>query len=318
MSDHVRFHADASALFRRLHLRARLLEALRAFFRGLGFVEVETPIVCTSPGVETHLAAMETRVNGHPMYLTTSPEFHMKRLVAVGFEKVFQVTRAFRDGEFGDRHNPEFTMVEWYRRDADYGAIMDDTQNLIQHLARTLWGRPEAPEAPGFRHAIPLAGPWPRVTFADAFARAGVGDPFSMSFDERCRALIDGVEACVGAERPEFLVEYPADMASLARLKPGDPRVAERFECYAGGLELCNGFSELPDADAYVARCEADLAERTRLKLPAYPIDDRYVRMLREGMPPCAGNALGFDRVVMLLTGAPMLRDVVAFPLDVA
>lgn len=318
MSDHVRFHADGSALFRRLGLRARLLEGLRAYFRGLGFLEVETPIVCTSPGVETHLAAMETRVNGHVMYLTTSPEFHMKRLVAVGFDKVFQVTRAFRDGEFGDRHNPEFTMVEWYRRDADYGAIMDDTQGLLQFLAKSLWGVAEAPEVPGVRPAMSLAGRWPRVPFAEAFARAGAGDPFAMSFDDRCAALVDRVEACVGADRPEFLVEYPADMASLARLKPGDPRVAERFECYAAGLELCNGFSELPDADTYVARCETDLAERARLGLPAYPIDARYVRMLREGLPPCAGNALGFDRVAMLLTGAPTLRDVVAFPLDVA
>ncbi len=318
MSDYVRFHADGSALFRRLQLRARILDALRAYFRDRGFLEVDTPIVCTSPGVETHLAAMETRVSKHVMYLTTSPEFHMKRLVAIGFDRVFQVTRAFRDGEFGDRHNPEFAMVEWYRRDADYEAIMDDTQGLLQHLATELWGRAEAPPVPGVRPAMDLAGRWPRVTFAEAFSRADAGDPFSMSFDDRCEALVDRVEACVGNDRPEFLVEYPADMASLARLKPGDRRVAERFECYAAGLELCNGFSELPDADAYVARCEVDLAERERLGLPAYPIDERYVSMLREGLPPCAGNALGLDRVVMLLTGATRLRDVVAFPMDVA
>lgn len=316
MSDYVRFHADDSALFRRLKQRGRLLDALRSYFRGLGFLEVDTPIVCTSPGVEPHLAALATTACGHVKYLTTSPEFHMKRLLAVGYDRVFQVTRAFRDGEFGDRHNPEFTMVEWYRRDADYSAIMDDTQGLIQYLAKTLWGRPEAPAIPGVRPALPLGGPWPRVTFAQAFARAGAADPSVMSFDDRCAALVDRVEGCVGVERPEFLIEYPADMASLARLKPGDPGVAERFECYAAGLELCNGFSELPDADAYLARCHADLAERERLGLPAYPIDDRYVSMLRDGLPPCAGNALGFDRVVMLLTGAPRLRDVTAFPFD--
>jgi len=294
------------------------MDALRAFFRGLGFVEIETPIVCTSPGVETHLAALETKACGHVKYLTTSPEFHMKRLLAVGFDKVFQVTKAFRDGELGDRHNPEFSMVEWYRVDADYNVMMDDTQALLQFLTKTLWSSYVVPEAPGVRPAIDMGGRWERIPFKVAFERAGLGDPAAMDFDERCLALVDTVEGSIGRHAPEFLIEYPADMASLALLKSGDPSVAERFECYAGGLELCNGFSELPDADLYVERCEADLAARASMGLPLYPIDHRYVSMLREGLPRCAGNALGFDRVVMLLTGAANLSEVIAFPFDQA
>jgi lysyl-tRNA synthetase class 2 len=318
MSDLVRFHRDDSALVTRLRQRARLLDLLRGFFRDHGFVEVETPIVCSSPGVETHLEALETRVGPHRMYLTTSPEFHMKRLVAIGMDRVFQVTRAFRGSEVGDRHNPEFTMVEWYRANEGYGAIMDDCEALLAHLAIGLHGVARSPEVPGVRPALDLAPPCPRTMFADAFAAAGVPDWRALPLDDRFLALAERVEPRLGATRPEFLIEYPIDQASLAVPKADDPAVAERFELYAAGLELANGFTELADADAYVARCEADLAERRRLGLPKYPIDERYVSMLRDGMPPCAGVALGFDRVAMLLTGAATIRDVLAFPIDLA
>jgi lysyl-tRNA synthetase class 2 len=318
MSDHVRFHRNNATLFRNIRQRSRLMSGLRRFFMDRGFLEVETPIVCASPGVETHLAAMAVRACNRSMYLTTSPEFHMKRLIAVGFDKVFQVTRAFRDGEAGDRHNPEFTMVEWYRRDADYHSIMDDCEALLSTLATDLNGSPMAPEVPGLRPAIDLAPPYRRLSFRQAFQRAGLADPLEMPLDERFELLVERVEPRIGESVPEFLLEYPADQASLGRLKPGDPGVAERFELYAGGMELSNGFSELTDADAYLARCEADLAERSRLRLPLYPIDERYVSMLRDGMPPCAGTALGFDRLAMLLLGASSIREVLAFPLDVA
>ncbi|MBM4395005.1 MAG: elongation factor P--(R)-beta-lysine ligase [Deltaproteobacteria bacterium] len=318
MSDIVRFQGDGAALLRRLRDRARVTELLRAFFRDRGFLEVETPIVVSSPGVEVHLAALETSVSRRRMYLTTSPEFHMKRLIAAGAGAIFQATRAFRDGEAGGRHNPEFGMVEWYRTGVDYGAIMDDCEALLAHLARGLLGSSVAPEVPGLRPAVDLSPPWPRVTFREAFARAGEGDPAALATDDRTLVLAERVEPLVGTTRGEFLIEYPADAASLGRLKPSDPTVAERFEAYAGGLELANGFSELTDADAYVARCEADLAERRRLGLPGYPVDARYVSMLREGLPPCAGVALGLDRVVMLLTGAASIRDVMAFPIDLA
>ncbi len=318
MSDLVRFHQDNAALMGRLRDRARLLHLLRDFFDSQGFVEVETPIVCTSPGVETHLEALEVRVGRLPMYLTTSPEFHMKRLVSVGFDRVWQLTRAFRGAEIGDRHNPEFAMVEWYRSDATYDAIMDDCEALLGHLATGLRGTADSPAVPGLRPALSLRPPWPRTTFESAFARAGNADWRALPLDDRFLALADRVEPLLGQSTPEFLVDYPVDQAALARLKPGDPTVAERFEVYAGGMELGNGWSEVCDADVYVARCEADLAERRRLGLPEYPVDERYVSALRDGLPPCAGVALGFDRIVMLLTGARSIRDVLAFPVDLA
>ena len=309
MSDLVRFHDNDSALVRALRLRAGLLARTRAFFADRGFVEVETPIVCSSPGVETHLAALETRAAGRTMYLTTSPEFHMKRLVAVGMDRIFQVTRAFRGGEVGDRHNPEFAMVEWYRVGVDYRAIMDDCEALLRHLAEGL-----------ALADLTRPGPYPRTTFDDAFGRAGLPEWRSLDFDDRILALAEKVEPLLAREGPEFLIDYPVDQASLAQLRPTPDAqsVAERFELYARGLELANGFTEVTDADEYIRRCDADLAERDRLGLPRYPVDERYVSMLRDGIPPCAGVALGFDRVVMLLAGTTRIRDVMAFPIDLA
>lgn len=318
MSDHVRFFDGKPSLFQNIPVRARCLALLREFFAARGFIEVETPIVCTSPGVETHLAAMPVSCMNHTMYLTTSPEFHMKRLVSVGFDRVFQVTRAFRDGERGERHNPEFTMVEWYRRDCDYGVIMDDSQELLRHVAMGIGGRLEFPGIDGVRGPISLENDFRRVTMLQAFAELGLPSPFGMTLEERDQVAVDHLDFHLGRHEPEFLVEYPADQASLARKKPEDPRVAERFELYCGGLELENGFSELADADEYLERCRIDLAERARLGLPQYPIDERYVSMLRDGMPVCAGTALGFDRLVMLACGARTIRDVIAFPWDQA
>lgn len=296
--------------------RARLLALLRHWFADRGFLEVETPLLCSSPGVETHLAALETRVAGRAMYLTTSPEFHMKRLVAAGFDRVFQVTRAFRDGERGALHNPEFTMVEWYRAGAGYESIMEDCESLLHDLASGLLGEAAAPGVPGARDAVSLARPFARRTFREAFRDAGVEEALDLPPDDRARVFVDRVEPRIGRARAEFLIEYPADMASLGRLKPGDPSVAERFELVAGGLEVANGFTEVCDADEFLARCEWHLAERRRRGLPDYPVDARYVTMLRNGLPPCAGVALGFDRVAMLLCGAATIQEVLAFPVD--
>lgn len=318
MSDHVRFHRDESRIFNLLSMRSRILQLTRQFFIDRGFLEVETPIVCSSPGVEVHLDAMEVRAGREIRYLTTSPEFHMKRLVAVGFDRVFQVTRAFRSGEYGTRHNPEFTMIEWYRRGEDYSAIMRDCEDLLSHLAIEINGHATSLEVPALRPRLDLTPPYRQTTVIDAFARAGLPSPIGMDPVRRDELLVERVEPLLGRPTPEFLTEYPADAASLAQLKSDNPEAAERFELYAGELELANGFSELSDADLYVARCEADLAQRKEMGLPEYPIDHHYVSMLRDGMPTCAGTALGFDRVVMLLLGAGSISDVIAFPWDLA
>lgn len=305
-------------LLRNLPLRGALLRALREFFWEEGFLEVETPIACASPGVEVHLTPFRLEGPGlrhESRWLTTSPEFHMKRLLAAGMDRIFQVTRAFRAGERGDRHNPEFTIIEWYRVGVDYRAIQDDCERLVQHLARAL-GIRESPEIPSVRAPLILEGPWPRTSFQEAFRRAGAPDPFPLDPEARDLLLVERVEPTLGRDRPEFLVEYPADQASLARLSDRDPRVAERFELYGAGLELANGFTEVLDADEYLRRCREDLEARRALGLVEPPVDMRYVEALRSGLPPCAGVALGFDRVAMLLLGAARIDEVLAFPFE--
>lgn len=305
---------------RNLPLRSALLRGLREFFWEQGFLEVETPIACASPGVEVHLSPFRLEGPGlrfESRWLTTSPEFHMKRLLAAGMDRIFQVTRAFRAGERGDRHNPEFTMVEWYRVGVDDRAIQRDCERLLFHLGRTI-GLEKSPEVPGERSALRLEPPYPRIPFQEAFRRAGAPNPFSCDLVQRDLLLVEKVEPTLGRETPVFLVDYPADQASLARISPHDPRVAERFELYAGGLELANGFSEVSDADEYLRRAQADLAARRALGLPEPPVDERYLEALRRGLPPCAGVALGFDRVVMILLGARRIDEVIAFPFEVA
>jgi len=305
-------------LLRNLPLRGRLPRSLREFFWNAGFLEVETPIACASPGGEVHLSPFRLEGAGlrhESRWLTTSPEFHMKRLVGMGFDRIFQVTRAFRAGERGERHNPEFTIVEWYRVGVDYRAIQEDCEGLLQHRGRSI-GIVVTPSVPSGRESLDLCSPWPRTSFEEAFRRAAAVDPFSLEPEARDLLLVDAVEPTLGRGRPEFLVEYPADQASLARLSDRDPRVAERFELYAAGLELANGFTEVSDADEYLRRCRADLQARRALGLVEPPVDSRYVEALRRGLPPCAGVALGFDRVAMLLLGSARIEEVLAFPFE--
>lgn len=314
MSDIVRFHRDN--LLKRLHDRARITALLREFFTHNGFLEVETPILCSSPGVECHLAAFDLFVGSSKKYLSTSPEYHMKRLLAVGLERIFQVTRAFRAGEMGRRHNPEFTIVEWYRIGVGYEAIMEDCEALLAYLCRGLHGTTKLPEVFGMRRDFDFTPPYRRTSFFQAFEEAGYSP--HLPLDERFLVLSEHIEPNLGSSGPEFLYDYPADQASLARLKPTNPNVAERFELYVTGIELANGFTEITDPDDFIARCEHESAERRRLNLPQYPIDERYVAMLKNGLPPCAGVALGLDRLVMVLTGAKKIQEVMAFPIDIA
>lgn len=297
-----------------LRLRHRVLRETRAFFDARGFVEVETPALVSSPGTELHIDAFEVMGARAPRWLSPSPELHMKRLLCARMERIYQVCHAFRRDEQGGMHEPEFTMVEWYRARAGSDEVMRDTEDLVAHLAGVL-----AAGAPALRRGgrrIDAAPPWERLSVREAFERHAsvrlddvVGDD-----DAFHRVLVDEIEPRLGHERPTFLTRYPARMASLARLHPDDPSVADRFEVYVAGVELCNGFGELTDADEQRRRFERDVEERRRLGKPAHPIDERFLAALARGMPASGGNALGFDRLLMLLTGADAVADVMAFP----
>ena len=319
-----------------LLLRQRLIDALRAFFRAQGFVEVETPILQRSPGMEPHLMAFPTRLEapdgrGELRYLHTSPEFACKKLLAAGEPRLFTLARVFRNRERSATHHPEFTMLEWYRAGADYTALMADCEALLDAIAAALslsawrWqGR-----------AIPQARPFQRIAVREACIRWAGVDLFAHPEAEGLRAalraaglraadddswddlvtrlLIERVEPKLGLERPTFLIDYPISQAALARPKPGEPRLAERFELYVGALELANAFSELVDPAEQRRRFEADMALKERLYKKRYPIDEDFLAALAT-MPPAAGIALGLDRLVMLATGAARIEDVLWAP----
>jgi elongation factor P--(R)-beta-lysine ligase len=295
-----------------LHMRARLLHSTRAFFESRGYLEVETPSLVPSPGLDTHLDAFETDGPPESRYLTTSPEYQMKRLLVGGAARIFQIGKAFRKGERGDRHNPEFTMVEFYRKAAAVSDIMRDTEQLI---ARLTGGSVLVDGA-----SYCVQPPFLRLTVRQAFqTHAGIDEAELLQLadtnhDKFFELLAFVVEPAL-AKLPEavFLTEYPAQFASLARKKESDPRYAERFELYVAGLELCNGFGELTCASEQEQRFMLDQAERKKLGKPVYPIDQRFLEALRQGMPECSGNAIGFDRVCALACGTREIGRTLAF-----
>ena len=322
--------------------RARLQAEVRAFFAERGYEEVETPCLVPAPGMETHLDAFHAPFLPEgggalrPLWLHTSPEYAMKRLLAEGFPRVFQLARVFRNGELSSTHNPEFTMLEFYRAEADYQGIMQDLETLLDRCARALTGGSCVAGAGG--GPLELAAPYERVPVADLFARqAGVdlaacgGDAAALreallargldpgrpgdSFDDLFfRVFLDRIEPALAATgRPVYAVDWPASMAALSRVKAADPRFAERFELYAGGLELANGFSELTDAAEQRWRLQEERALRARLGRPVYPLDERFLDAVGR-MPAAGGVAVGLDRVLMLLTGARAIDDVLLFP----
>jgi lysyl-tRNA synthetase class 2 len=295
--------------------RARVVAAIRGFFEGRGFLEVETPLVVPSPGMDLHLYAAQVGVLATaPRYLATSPEYQMKRLLADGYPRIFQMCKCYRCDEIGSRHNPEFTMLEWYRAPGGVEDVMRDTEQLV---AAVTGGAVRLDD-----RVIDATPPYARMTVSEAFERyAGMSPSETLSaaaFDEDrfFRALVDQVEPALAAlPHAIFLTEYPATHASLARRKPGDPRVAERFELYLAGVELCNGFGELTDPVEQRARFEHDQAERRARELPVYPIDERFLEALAR-MPPAGGNALGVDRLVALACGTTEIARVMAFADD--
>jgi lysyl-tRNA synthetase class 2 len=301
---------------KRLSERALICAEVRRFFDARGFVEVETPVMVPSPGLDLHLDAfvVERGDRGAPRWLVTSPEYQMKRLLADGWPRIYQIARCFRRGEMGPRHNPEFTMLEWYRADANIDDIMCDTEQLVAAVTR------EAVHL-GSR-TVEVRPPLERLTVCDAFSRfAGwtqdeMLDAATHDEERYFRALVEKVEPAL--ERFDcgvFLVDYPLSQASLARRKPADPRFAERFELYVAGVEVCNGFGELVDPVEQRERLMRHQEERGARGLPVYPIDERFLDALAR-VPPSSGNALGLDRLVALACGTTEIASVVAFTAD--
>ena len=316
-----------------LRERAKIIAGIRRFFDEKGFVEVETPLMVPQPGMEPHLEAFQTTYEMRQFYLHTSPEYAMKRLLAAGFERIYQICKVFRHEPVGRMHMPEFTMLEWYRAYADYTDIMVDTEYLIAGLATDLYG--ESVVRTG-QYAVDLTPPWERISVREAMLRyAGIrADPYSetAAFIRQAghstvdkddppdvaffKVFLDRVEPHLGVQKPAILYDYPAPMAALAKRKYDAPDLAERFEVYIAGVELCNAFTELNDPDEQRQRLEEEAAQRVREGKPAYPIDECFLSALEYGMPPSGGIALGVDRLIMLLTGASSIGEVMAFPMS--
>lgn len=313
-----------------LKRRALLTQGVRHFFSGRGYLEVETPCVVPAPGEEVHLrcfrTVLETPEGGcETRYLHTSPEFAMKRLVAATGEKIFQLARVWRNGERSATHAPEFTLLEWYRPNADLASLMDETERLLRSLL------PPRLETRG--SVLEIDAPFVRLTMQEAFARyAGVPDLLETGArndavalaaqagatlregesweDLFFRLLLERVEPQIGQTHPTFLTHWPAPQAALARRDPTDDRAALRFELYAAGLELANAFEELTDVTEQRARFVHDRARRVAWAPDHdWPLDEAFLAALPD-MPPCSGIALGFDRLVMLATGAPRIDDI--------
>lgn len=282
--------------------RAAILHKVRAFFIGQGYLEVETPHRIPANAPETHIDP----VPSGDWAMHTSPEIAMKRLLAAGHEKIFQICRVWRDGERGRFHLPEFTLLEWYRSGIDYRSLMTECRELLLHIV------PEGMlTRPGCQ--INLSPPWEELTVAEAFSNyASMNLTQALASDCFEEVLTTEVEPKLGKTRPTFLTEYPAEMAALARIKPDDPRVAERFELYIDGLELANAFSELTDPIEQRKRFAADEERRRAVGKTPYPLPERFLDQLT-AMPEAAGIALGLDRLVMLVAGAQSIDDVVAF-----
>jgi elongation factor P--(R)-beta-lysine ligase len=334
-----------------LQLRSELLAFTRACFASRGYWEVETPVLSRDVVVDAYLEPFVTRARtgancaktdgADELFLQTSPEFGMKRLVAAGASAIYQMTRAFRRGEIGERHNPEFTIVEWYRT----GSTYHEQMGFVEELVRGFFERVAELKKRGLadwpgRAPEPLPVPFPRLAYDEAFAQAvgqrvlgrsavelarlaesiGLAAPPSLAADD-----VDGwlnlilalrVEPVLSRKPALFLYDYPPGQAALAQIHPGPPAVAERFELYLGGLEICNGYQELTDAEELRRRIGIQAALRRRDGNRPLPEHGRLLEAMDAGLPECAGVALGFDRLLMAAVGATSLAEVVAFPFD--
>jgi len=289
-------------LLERLRLRDLVVRRLRCWFQARGYLEVETPQRVACPGIDAHLDALPA---GDGLFLATSPELEMKQLLAAGCRRIVQFARAFRAGELGERHGAEFTLLEWYAAGEDYRDLMASTEQLVAEAAATL----EAGGLDTRRAAWPQ--PFLRLGVDDAFLRwAGWRPSREFCEDRFFRDFVEKVEPQLSGLGAVFLLDWPAAAGALARRKAADPAVCERVELFLDGVEICNGFSELTDPREQEERFERENAGRRRRGREPYPVHRRFLDALTSGIPDCAGNALGVDRLLMALTGSRRLADV--------
>lgn len=315
-----------------LRVRARILGRVRAFLDHLGALEVETPLLSHAAATDVHVQSLVTcytgpgAAQGGKLYLHTSPEFPMKRLLAAGSGSIYQLCKVFRDGESGRLHNPEFTLLEWYQTGDDHHALMDRVAALLEHALDGLLALPPATKITYreafLRHAgiDPFADPAALRDWATRRGLAPASAPEVLAADDvdgwRDLVLTHAVEPNLGRGRPVFVYDYPASQAALARVRAGTPPLAERFELYLEGVELANGYHELADTGELSRRFDSDLERRRARGLPAVARDEHLLAAMESGLPDCAGVAIGIDRLIMLATGAPDLGSVLAFPLE--
>ena len=289
-----------------LQARAEIIRSIREFFVAGGYLEVDTPLLIPAPAPELHIDAVPA--NGG--FLHTSPELCMKRLLAAGFERLFQICHCWRSGERGSRHLPEFTMLEWYRAGSDYRGLMAECEELLRFVA----GTQGSGETLSFRGTdISITESFDRLSVREAFLRfAGLSMEQALAAGRFDEVMTELIEPRLGWERPTFIYDYPACRSALARLKAADPAVAERFELYIGGVELANAFSELTDPVEQRARFVREARARADCGKAAYPVAEKFLGELKH-LPSAAGIALGIDRLVLVLTDSARIDDVVAF-----
>ncbi|MDX7992440.1 elongation factor P--(R)-beta-lysine ligase [Xenorhabdus littoralis] len=316
-----------SAPIANLLKRAEILAEIRRFFADRGVLEIETPAMSQATVTDVHLVPFQTQfigpgaADGLTLYLMTSPEYHMKRLLAAGSGSIYQMGKSFRNEEAGRHHNPEFTMLEWYRPHYDMYRLMNEVDDLLQQILDC-----ESAESLSYQQAFIRYLDIDPLTVSKEKLRevAAKLDLSNIADQEEDRDIllqllfVMGVEPQIGIEKPTFIYHFPASQAALAEISKEDHRVAQRFEVYFKGMELANGFRELTDSNEQRQRFELDNRKREAMGLPVQPIDEYLLAALAHGMPECAGVALGVDRLIMLALGAERISEVIAFPVGIS
>jgi elongation factor P--(R)-beta-lysine ligase len=324
-------------------VREKVLDSIRSYFKSQGFHECNTPVLVPTPSCEPNLEFFETTLKTHQgatkrAFLISSPEYSLKKLLTAGLGNIFEITKVFRNEENVSRsHNHEFTMLEWYRSNADYTYIMADFEDLFLSLLSSVQPNTDPKKFTFLKETYDLSKPWPRISVSQAFQQYANIDLDTLLDQTKLKAahqskgyqqdskttweqmfyqiLFNEIEPSLAAlKRPVILYDYPVSQASLSRKKASDPRLAERFEVLLAGLELGNAFSELNDWQEQETRLKADLEERKHLGKLEFSLDEDFIQALKEGMPPAAGIAVGVDRLIMLLADVPSIADTLFFP----